>query len=145
VNLKRTIVFGVILGTVVAAAVALPRLRALGGDDDVPVYTVSRGDFVREIHADGNLKAADATLLGPPAENRRPLKIAWLAPDGSEVRDGDTVVRFDPTDLEEELRDGRHDRATTDSHITSKQVREEGSRRNPERSSTRRTSRARTN
>jgi multidrug efflux pump subunit AcrA (membrane-fusion protein) len=134
-NLKRALVIVGVLGAVVAASAALPTLRGIGGgtDDEVPTYIVERGDFVREIHADGNLKAADATLLGPPPEHRRPLKIAWLFPDGSYVRAGDVVIRFDPTDLEEELQEGRHDRATTDSQITSKQVREEGSRHNLER------------
>jgi multidrug resistance efflux pump len=133
VNFTRALVIVGFLGAIVAVSVALPRLKDIGGDDDVPTYTVVRGDFVREIHAEGNLEAADATLLGPPPENRRPLKIAWLAPDGSEVRTDEVLIRFDPTDLEEEVREGRHDRATTDSRITSRQVREDGSRRNLER------------
>jgi RND family efflux transporter MFP subunit len=135
VSLKRILLLVGVLGAVLAASAALPTLRRIGGDrdGDVPTYVVDRGDFVRRVHAEGNLKAADATLLGPPPEHRRPLKIAWLAPEGSRVKAGDVVIRFDPTDLEEELREGRHDRATTDSQITSKQVREEGSRRNLER------------
>lgn len=134
-KLKRALVIVGALGAVVAASAALPTLRGIGGgsDEEVPTYVVQRGNFARDIHADGNLKAADATLLGPPPEHRRPLKIAWLAPDGTFVKAGDVVIRFDPTDLEEELQEGRHDRATTDSQLTSKQVREEGSRRNLER------------
>jgi RND family efflux transporter MFP subunit len=136
VRLQRTLIIVGSLGAVAAASAALSGLRDLGiggAEDDVPTYTVERGEFVREVHAEGNLAAADATLLGPPAENRRPLKIAWLASEGSRVRSGDVVIRFDPTDLEEELRDGRHDRATTDSRIAAKRVREEGDRRNLER------------
>lgn len=134
-TLKRALVIAGVLGAVVAASAAFPTLRGIAGanDGEVPTYVVQRGDFARDIHADGNLKAADATLLGPPPEHRRPLKIAWLAPDGSFVKAGDVVIRFDPTDLEEELQEGRHDRATTDSQLTSKRVREEGSRRNLER------------
>jgi RND family efflux transporter MFP subunit len=134
VNLTRAFWVVGVLGAIVAASAALPTLRDIrGANEEVPIYVVERGDFVREIHADGNLQAADATLLGPPAENRRPLKIAWLAPDGSFVKAGDVVILFDPTDLEEELQEGWHDRATTDSRIASKQVREEGSRRNLDR------------
>src|SRR5262249_50858230 len=38
-----------------------------------------------------------------------PVKIAWLAPDGSRVKAGEVVVRFDPTDPEKQLRDGEAD------------------------------------
>ena len=132
---KRAIIGLAILATVLAASAAVPTLRRFGEDaaGEVPTYVVSRGDFSRKIHADGNLKAADATSLGPPPRIRRPLKIAWLAPDGSRVKEGDVVIRFDPTDLEEELKEGRHDRATTDSQITQKSVREKSARRNMDR------------
>lgn len=132
---KRVILGLVVLAAVLAASAAVPALQRLTRDaaSDIPTYVVSRGDFSRKIHADGNLKAADATLLGPPTRMRRPLKIAWLAPDGSRVKEGDVVIRFDPTDLEEELREGRHDRATTESRITQKSVREKGRRRNMDR------------
>jgi RND family efflux transporter MFP subunit len=135
VKVKRLVFLIAVLTAVLAVSAAVPTLRRLGNDptSEVPTYVVSLGDFSRKIHAEGNLKAADATLLGPPAKMRRPLKIAWLAPDGSRVKEGDVVIRFDPTDLEEELKEGRHDRATTDSQITQKAVREEGSRRNLER------------
>ncbi len=119
---------------VLAASAALPALRGLARPaGDVPTTPVVRGPFERRIHAEGNLKAAEATILGAPPEIRRPLKLAWLAGEGSAVRAGDIVIRFDPTDLEEELREGRHEAATADSRITSKTVREEGNRRNLDR------------
>jgi len=135
VKVKQLVLLIAVAAAVLAASAAVPTLRRWGNDpaSEVPTYVVSRGDFSRKIHAEGNLKAADATILGPPTKVRRPLKIAWLAPDGSWVKEGDVVIRFDPTDLEEELKQGRHDRATTDSQIAQKTVREEGSRRNLER------------
>jgi hypothetical protein len=39
----------------------------------------------------------------------RPFKIAWMIADGSHVSKGNTVVRFDPTDLKEEREEGRTD------------------------------------
>ena len=134
-KVKRLVFSIAILAAVLAVSAAVPTLRRLGNDPatEVPTYVVSHGDFSRKIHAEGNLEAADATLLGPPTKVRRPLKIAWLAPDGSWVKEGDVVIRFDPTDLEEELKEGRHDRATSDSQITQKTVREEGGQRNLER------------
>ena len=77
---KRVLVAAGLLAVVLAASAAVPALRGIGqGADDVPTYVVQRGDFVRQIHGEGNLKAAEATVLGPPPELRRPLKIAWLA------------------------------------------------------------------
>lgn len=134
-KVKRLVFVIAVLTALVAVSAAVPMLRGLRHDraSEVPTYVVSHGDFSRKIHAEGNLKAADATLLGPPTKVRRPLKIAWLALDGSWVKEGDVVIRFDPTDLEEELKEGRYDRATADSQITQKAVRDEGSRRNLER------------
>ena len=133
-TLRRGLALAGVLIVVAGAAFALPRLRGLaGGADEVPSWDVESGTFVHRVYTEGNLKAADATVLGPPPEVRRPLKLAWLAQDGSQVAAGDVVIRFDPTELEEQLREGRHDRATTDSQITARRVREQGSRRNLER------------
>lgn len=116
------------------AAAAVPALRSLTPvDSDVPLYRVERSDFTRHVHAEGNLEAVDATLLGPPPEVSRPLKIAWMAPDGAMVSAGDVVIRFDPTELEQERLDGSYDRATAESRIDGQSIREEGSLRNLER------------
>jgi multidrug resistance efflux pump len=37
------------------------------------------------------------------------VKIAWLAPDGTLVKKGEVVVRFDPSEPEKQLRDGQAD------------------------------------
>ena len=54
---------------------------------------------------------------GAAAGRRGRFKLAWMAPDGSEVKKGDVVVRFDPTDLEKKLKDGESDRATAKAKI----------------------------
>jgi multidrug efflux pump subunit AcrA (membrane-fusion protein) len=118
-------------GLVLAGSAAVPAWRALGvgggAAADVPLFEVERGDFVRRIHAEGVLEAAEATVLGPPAVVTRPLTLAWLAPSGSEVKAGDVVIRFDPTDLERDLREGRFDRSTAESRIVQREARDEGS------------------
>jgi RND family efflux transporter MFP subunit len=131
--MKRALILAGVLVVLAAVGAVVPAVKRLGGAGaagDVPTYEVRRGDFVRRIHADGNLKAVEATLLGPPPEVTNPLKIAWLAPDGSPVAQGEVVVRFDPTEMEESLRDGMHDRAAADSRIEQREVRDEGSRHN---------------
>jgi multidrug efflux pump subunit AcrA (membrane-fusion protein) len=118
---------------VIAASLGLPALRerpAIGGSADLPVFEVRRELFVRQVWADGNLEAVEATVLSPPPTVRNPLRIGWLAPDGSRVREGEVVIRFDPTDLEKKLEQGQHLQATTDSRITQTDVREESAVRN---------------
>jgi len=115
----------------VLAAVAWNRLASDAGD--VPTTAVLRGDFVQRIWADGLVQAAEATPLGPPPMVRGQLRIAWLAPDGKHVEPGDVVIRFDPTDLETRLLEGRTERATADARIERTQVREESAGRNLER------------
>jgi RND family efflux transporter MFP subunit len=118
-----------------AASYALPSLRSIVGSGlgGVPSYEVERGSFARRVHAEGNLQAVDATLLGPPPDARRAMKIAWLAAEGTLAKAGDVVIRFDPSELEEDLREGKSERATTTSRITQQEVREQGARANMQR------------
>ena len=79
----------------------------------VPVHVVSAEPFSRRVTAEGNLEAVVATPIAPPqgAGGGRPMKLAWLAPDGTEVTKGEVVVRFDPTELEQQLESGQSDLA----------------------------------
>ena len=74
---------------------------------EVPVAAVERRDFIHEVPAEGNLRAARSAVVLVPALGERggSFRIAWVAEDGAPVRAGDVVVRFDPTDLAKALRD----------------------------------------
>ena len=100
------------------------------GGPAVPTFTVTRGDFVRQVRAEGILVAAQSTLISGPLQIRGGLKIAWLASDGSRVEQGDVVVRFDSTDLERELREGQRSRAAAQGRIRQKQAIDVGMIRN---------------
>lgn len=75
----------------------------------IPVYRVKPTPFVRRVTAEGNLKSVKATPLVAPHDAPGTMKIAWIADDGAFVRNGDVVVRFDPTDFEKELTLGNED------------------------------------
>jgi RND family efflux transporter MFP subunit len=76
----------------------------------VPVFEVEGSDtFVRRVSAEGTLRAVEATPLTAPPDAQRPMKIAWVAPDGSEVAEGEVVVKFDSTEMERELADSEDD------------------------------------
>jgi hypothetical protein len=107
---KRAVLALAVLATLGATTAHLLR-GAAARQDGVATYTVARERFVRRVTAEGNLRAVNATRLSAPrgSAQRGPLKIAWLAPDGSLVKKGEVVVRFDPSDPEKQLRDGQAD------------------------------------
>ena len=80
-----------VLGVIGAGAVPLIRGLRAATRSDVPLFTVARGDLVRRVQAEGNLEAAEATLLSAPPTIRGPVNIAWLADDGSHVEEGQVV------------------------------------------------------
>jgi multidrug efflux pump subunit AcrA (membrane-fusion protein) len=62
--------------------------------------TVSRGDLVLTVDVDGELEAVRSRELGCPAVPETEFKIAFMAPEGDEVKEGDPVLRFDTEALE---------------------------------------------
>ena len=109
------------LAAAAAAVVAIAAAAALGfaplfGDAGaaVPTARAEIRDFVRRVPADGHLEAVRATPLTVPLEIGVPVRIAWVADDGSRVAAGDPVVRFDPTDMERALTDAGDDLATAE-------------------------------
>lgn len=110
----------------VATFAAVSVIRSVGATDDVPVVAVERGRFRHEIQAEGLLVAEQATVLSTPSDaSFRPLKVGWIAADGSAVEAGDVVIRFDPTDMEKELLDGQADRLKAESNHRKKEAEED--------------------
>ncbi|MDA8018478.1 MAG: efflux RND transporter periplasmic adaptor subunit [Thermoanaerobaculia bacterium] len=67
--------------------------------------TVEVRDLVLTVPVEGELKAVNSTSLSPPQiEDMWQYKIASLATDGTEVKEGDPVVTFDGTQLQQRLR-----------------------------------------
>lgn len=107
---------GAVVAVAAAVAVAFPLLGQRDGwradDDTVPTAEVEPARFVRRVPADGVLEAVTATPLNLPPTVREPMRVAWLAEDGSPVSAGEVVVRFDPTDMERNLVDAEDDLRT---------------------------------
>ncbi len=99
----------------------------------MPTLVVSAAPFERLVAAEGNLEAAEATPVTAPIDAQGQLKVAWLIPDGTPVKTGDVVVRFDPSEMERSLRDGQSDRTSTESRITGMRADTGGAIRNLER------------
>ena len=73
--------------------------------DDTDSWTrVERRDLVVSVDVEGELRAAETTQLGPPQiQSMWNFKISWLEKEGAEVREGQPLVRFDATQLQQEL------------------------------------------
>ncbi|HTR50598.1 MAG TPA: HlyD family efflux transporter periplasmic adaptor subunit [Kofleriaceae bacterium] len=119
---KRALIGVVVLG---ALGVGVGRvLRGGGTHDELATFTVDKAKFVRRVHAEGNLRPVKATpILVPESEGDfGALKVAWLAPDGTAVKKGDVLVRFDPSAPEKQLRDGEADRASANAKLGEEQI-----------------------
>jgi RND family efflux transporter MFP subunit len=62
---------------------------------DVPTTEVMKGEFVLSQRASGTVDAKRAFTITAP--RIRGLQITWLAPEGSTVKEGDPVIKFDAT------------------------------------------------
>ena len=124
---------GVVAG-IAALALVGHRLARLGAEPEVPTYEVELTTFVHEVSAEGNLRAKHSIGIGVPSGVPSPLKIAWTSPDGSAVRKGEVVVRFEPTEFEKRLLDGEADQAAAQAKAEKERGLAELSRRTRERS-----------
>ena len=85
----------------------------ISGGATTPVSEVTRGRFVNRVNAEGVLSAETATQIMVPPSRRGMMYIGWIAEDGSAVKEGDLLVQFDSTDLENELLETQDELAQT--------------------------------
>lgn len=79
-------------------------LVSCAGPSQTEWTTVRTGDLVLGIDFTGTLRSADTVLLGPPAiENFWNYNVTFLAPEGSDVVEGDKVLGFDVQELRQRL------------------------------------------
>lgn len=110
--IKRLLFFLAFAGAAGAAVLFGPSLyeEVFGAKEDIPVFTVKKTSFVRKVTAEGNLRATKATPIVAPMEADRPLKISWMAEDGSYVEKDEVIIRFDSTEMLTELENGQDER-----------------------------------
>lgn len=104
-SLVRIMTIVVIVACVVAAAVyreslvnKVTRVFAAADDDPIPIESLEKVPYQLEAPAYGEVIGLQSTPIATPSTRSGALRIAWLIPEGSFVKEGDTVVRFDSTD-----------------------------------------------
>ncbi len=77
--------------------------------NEVPVYTVKKDNFVISVIETGELKAIKSIEILAPSISWRfgELKITWLIADGAEVVQGDTLIQFDETEVHKGIIDAK--------------------------------------
>jgi multidrug efflux pump subunit AcrA (membrane-fusion protein) len=93
--------------------------------EEVPLHTVRRETFVREVEAEGFLRASTSTPVAVPHSPMGALKLVFIVDDGSEVREGQVVARFDETEVARQLLEGRIAFSMSDRKIEQRQVKRE--------------------
>jgi HlyD family secretion protein len=76
---------------------------------DVQTQTVKRGEFKVDITEEGKVEATRALNISSPNISYRfgMLKITYIVEDGTQVSPGDTVVEFDPSDIQKAILDAK--------------------------------------
>ena len=90
------------VGAVAAAVWALTYLRPGAGLDDADTFTVDRRDFAIVLHEKGELKAAKSINVKCEVEGRS--TIIWLVPEGTEVAEGDLLVKLASEQIDDRVR-----------------------------------------
>ena len=82
-------------------------VAALGCSTDRSPFSqaeVEQRDLVLEVDVSGELVAPNSAQIGPPPVDRVwNFKIASMIDEGNEVKEGDVLLRFDTTELEQKL------------------------------------------
>ena len=89
---------------VAGSAFAVRQLRHNRAVPDLPTATARRGVFSVLVSCRGELNARRSVQLTAPLDTPD-LQIVWLAPANGPVTQGMTVVRFDPSKLQQDLKE----------------------------------------
>ena len=104
-------------GSAIGVVIVLLLLFVVFGGSEEHDYELVRaefGDLNVTIEATGKLEAAVAFEIGPPSmRDTWRYNLTWMIPEGRKVKKGAAIARFDPTDLDDRLRESRADLETT--------------------------------
>ncbi len=86
------------------SAFAIWQIRRARSVTDLPASQAHCGEFLVRVPCRGQLIAARSVQLSAPLDVAD-LQIVWLAPSGSDVKEGMIVIRFDPSRVRQDLKE----------------------------------------
>lgn len=130
-RLTRFAAGGSVLAVVALALWLVAGRAAASGQGDWA--EVRREDLVIGVPVTGTLSAVQSTVIGPPQlPDVWDFKIAFLAPEGMQVRQGQPVLGFDTSELEQRLQEKMAERDSAQTELEKRLVNLEISRRDDE-------------
>jgi multidrug efflux pump subunit AcrA (membrane-fusion protein) len=84
---------------------------------NVPVTRVRRGDVLVTVTARGELLGGNSEMLTAPMTGGNDMAITSLRSPGEQVKEGDVVVQFDPTEQSFLLKEAESDLAEAQQHV----------------------------
>jgi HlyD family secretion protein len=100
-------IVGILILVAAVSAVAMYRnqimtkvskVLAASDEEPIPVLSLERGPLTVDVQANGEIVGLETVPVPTPSTSAGSLKLAWLVPEGSMVKPGDAVVKFDSTD-----------------------------------------------
>jgi len=113
----------IIVVVLVASGVLFGAVRYGMRSPSVPTLVVRRGDFIDSLQVRGELKALKSLTIVAPAE-AGDFQILKIVADGTPVKQGDVVMEFDKTRIEQDLAQYRSTLKSAQAEI--EQVRAQG-------------------
>jgi len=103
--LHNKYIFGAVL--LIPAFLLFSFINNLGAvGSKIPTFTVNKSDFQISITESGEIKAKKSTIISAP-RIRGQLKITYLIPEGTYVKKGDLILKFDPSDAFTKLKEAK--------------------------------------
>lgn len=99
--MKRIVIIGIVLVVILGGYYGVNALFTR--TYEIPTTQAEKGEFVIALNETGTVDAKRAFTLTAPRV--RDLQIVWLAPEGSMVKEGDAVIKFDATKQTADLAD----------------------------------------
>ena len=94
----------VVLGALGLAGFAAWRLRRVQAAESLPTAPARQGDFLVIVRCRGELKARQSVQITAPV-NVPELRIVWLALTGTMVKEGEPIIKFDPSSAKQQLKE----------------------------------------
>jgi len=110
-----------LVAVVVAAALLFLALRPPSPDVGAPVE-VKKADLVLTVELEGELAAVRSTEIGVPPVAEVDFKIAFLAPEGQPVKEGESVLKLDTEMLDRQLAEKRAELAEAQKKVEQKEI-----------------------
>ncbi len=103
-TMRRVVQIVVTVAALIGGGFAVMRLREAEAATSLPTAPARKGEFLVITRCRGELHARRSVQITAPT-NVPDLRVVWLAPQNSPVKEGDVVIRFDGSSAKQQLQE----------------------------------------